>query len=152
MKMTKSSKTPNKGGQPTKFDPETATKVIEKYTQGATDKEVADFIGVHENTLRNWKKASKQFLWSTQEAKEFADGLVEIAAFKRAVGFEYEESSQTDDKITTHKKFAPPDSQMLRYWLNNRKPKNWKERVEVQMDTKDTLMVVASGIKLPIKR
>lgn len=142
----------NKVGRPTEFDQETATKIIQKYTQGATDKEVAEFIGVHENTIRNWKKASKQFLWSTQEAKEFADGLVEMAAFKRAVGFEYEEEAITDKGTTYFKRFAPPDSQMLRYWLNNRKPKNWKERVEVQMEAKDTLMVVAGGNKLPIKR
>lgn len=153
MTTTKSSKTINKVGRPSIFqDPETALKIIQRYQQGATDKEVSEFIGVTEQTIRNWKLSSKQFLWATQEAKEFADGLVEIAAFKRAVGFEYEESSQTDDKITTHKKFAPPDSQMLRYWLNNRKPKNWKERVEIQTDSKETLMVVSNGNKIPIKR
>lgn len=143
----------NKVGRPTEFDQETATKIIQKYTQGATDKEVAEFIGVHENTIRNWKKASKQFLWATQEAKEFADGLVEMATFRNAMGYEYIERKETSDgKIETYYKHARGDATIQRYWNNNRKPKNWKERVEVQMDAKDTLMVVAGGNKLPIKR
>lgn len=142
----------SKVGRPTDFNEEIAEKIITLYAEGKTEEQVAEIIGKTEPTLRNWKKAHQQFFWATQEAKAFADSLVERAGFKAATGYYYEEESETDKGVVVQKKYARPDPTMIKYWLNNRKPKQWKDRVEVQMETKDTLMVVAGGNKLPIKR
>lgn len=118
-------------GRPTAFDEEKATKIVELFANGSTEAEVAEIIGVHENTIRNWKKSHQKFLWATKEAKEFADSLVEKSLFKRAIGMKYYEEAVTKDGVIAIQKYAPPDAQSMKYWLNNRKPKQWRDRVEM---------------------
>ncbi len=67
---------------------------------------------------------------------------VEAALLKRALGFDHEEvhqeavidkkSGEVLEALKTRKvlKVIPPDVRALLFWLKNRRPDRWRERVE----------------------
>jgi hypothetical protein len=113
---------------------------------GGTDKDIAEFFGVTETCINNWKLRHKSFIESIKKGKDLADSDVVVSLNKRARGYEVEETTtaylgeQTDEgtgkitkllKITKTKKHIPPDAIACFYWLNNRQKKNWKNKHEV---------------------
>lgn len=139
-------------GRPTDFNPEAATKIIERFKAGDTDVQAAEIIGKHFNTIRNWRKKYQEFLFATNEAKAEANALIESSTFINGMGYDYTEQVVTKDGLVEVRKHARGDQRAREYWLNNRDPKRWKNRVEIQSDIKDILNVVAGGNKIPIKR
>ena len=51
----------NKGGRPTKYDPKLNGTVEELCRLGATDKELAETLGVTVQTINNWKNLNDEF-------------------------------------------------------------------------------------------
>ena len=111
-------------GRPSKFDEltESDLKHIEFcYKKGFTDKEVAEMIGVVEDTITNWKKAHPNFFVSLKDWKLEADEKIEKALYNRAVGYE---------KADKH---YPADATSMIFWLKNRKPKEWRDKQETEL-------------------
>lgn len=133
----------NPVGRPSEKVPQDVIdKVIKLYVEhNATDQEVADSIGIHVETLRNWKKKDRNFFWATQEAKVFADSQVEKAMFKRAIGMKFTEQAVTKDGVIEIEKYALPDVKAQQFWLKNRQPKVWKDRVELVHEATGKLMI-----------
>ena len=98
---------------------------------------MADFFGVCEKTLNNWKDKNEQFLQSLKEGKKEADSRVVKSLFQRAVGY-----SCPDTKFATHEgiitdtkefiKHYPPETTACIFWLKNRRPDEWKDTKEVE--------------------
>jgi len=99
-------------GRPTKYREEFNDLAFKCALLGATDRELADIIGICEATLNTWKIEYPIFLESIKRGKERADMEVVQSLYKRAV-----------DGDTT--------SQI--YWLNNRRRQNWSNRKEVEI-------------------
>lgn len=105
---------------------ETKLKAIaEMVSKRATQKEVAEFLGITEKTLIKLRKTHQRL----DDAFEFGDeelknNLID-AMYKRAVGFEYEETqtvieeTKTGQKkrITKFKKQSLPDIAAIKYLL-----------------------------------
>ena len=54
---------------------------------------------------------------------------------KRALGYEYEEETYENGILTKKvKKQVPPDTTAQIFWLKNRKPNTWKDKVETDED------------------
>jgi hypothetical protein len=136
----------NEVGRPTKFDEPTAHKIIELFKAGKTEEEVSQIIGIHVNTLRNWKKNDKEFLWAIREAKEIADDLVEAALFTRAVGYAHKEvkimSYEGHSFEHEYVKQVEPDVNAATFWLKNRRPDKWRERKEIELEGKVIQVVI----------
>jgi len=135
-KKNSKEKPKQKVGRPSLFSEVAGTKITELALAGKTDDQVAEIIGVHVNTIRNWKKNNKQLLWSVNEAKQQADEFVEASLFSRAVGYTHPEERifcNQNGGITRADttKHYPPDATSMIFWLKNRKPKEWRDRVEV---------------------
>lgn len=99
------------------------------------DKQIADKIGVSVTTLYNWKNKYPQIDKALASGKDIADAKVENALFKRAIGYTYEETKREGArggaaKITVTTKTVPPDVTAQIFWLKNRKPDRWREKVE----------------------
>ena len=141
-----------KKGRPPEYTEEAGRKIIERYKAGDTDYQVADIIGKHFQTIRNWKKKNQELLYASNEAKREANELIETSTFINGLGYDYTEEVMTANGPQEIRKHARGDQRAREYWLNNRDPKRWKNRVEIQTDSKETLMVVSNGNKLPIKR
>lgn len=102
---------------------------------GLTDEQIAKNMGIAPSTLYEWKKKSKEFSESLKKGKEVIDFEVENALLKRALGYEYEEETYENGILTKKvKKQVPPDTTAQIFWLKNRKPNNWKDKIETDED------------------
>ena len=102
---------------------------------GLTDEQIAKNIGINRTTLYDWKKKEVNIADALKKGKEVIDFEVENALLKRALGYEYEEETYENGILTKKvKKQVPPDTTAQIFWLKNRKPNNWKDRVETDED------------------
>lgn len=102
---------------------------------GLTDEQIAKNIGINRTTLYDWKKKETNIADALKKGKEVIDFEVENALLKRALGYEYEEETYENGILTKKvKKHVAPDTTAQIFWLKNRKPNNWKDRVETDED------------------
>ena len=102
---------------------------------GLTDEQIAKNIGINRTTLYDWKKKEVNIADALKKGKEVIDFEVENALLKRALGYEYEEETYENGILTKKvKKHVAPDTTAQIFWLKNRKPNNWKDRIETDED------------------
>ena len=66
-----------------------------------------------------------------KKGKEIVDIQVENALLKRALGYVSKEQKVTKDgEIIELEKEIPPDTTAQIFWLKNRKPDKWRDKVE----------------------
>lgn len=98
-------------GRPTGYRPEydeLAMKACMAF--GAKDTELADYFGVTEQTLNNWKHKHPSFFESIKEGREGVD----MAVAKRL-----------------YDKAQEGDTTAMIYWLKCRRPKQWRDRQHI---------------------
>ena len=132
----------NAGGRPTKYKPKFTEEARKLCLLGATDKDLANFFGVTEKTINNWKESHEEFLQSLKKAKDELDATVVRRLFERATGYEHPE-----DKIFQYEgrtliqptiKHYPPDTTACIFWLKNRQPDKWRDKSEIDVGFKFT--------------
>ena len=102
---------------------------------GLTDEQIAKNIGINRTTLYDWKKKEVNIADALKKGKEVIDFEVENALLKRALGYEYEEEIYENGILTKKvKKHVAPDTTAQIFWLKNRKPNTWKDKVETDED------------------
>lgn len=128
-------------GRPSKFKPEFIEQARKLCKLGATDRELADFFGVTEKTLNNWKLESDEFLQSLKSGKNEADDRVERSLFARAIGYEHDDLDirVIEGRIeqTPIIKRYPPDTTAAIFWLKNRRKEEWRDKVDVNHGGQD---------------
>jgi transposase-like protein len=97
------------GGRPTLYKPKILPKIRNMAQGGATDKEVADSIGIAVGTLYEWKNRYPEFGEALKVGKEVADCRIENQLFKQA---------------------SEGNTVAMIFWLKNRQPKEWRDRQE----------------------
>ena len=103
--------------------------------EGLTQQQIANNLGISIDTLIENKKKYSEFNNALKKGKEVIDFEVENALLKRALGYEYEEETYENGILTKKvKKQVAPDTTAQIFWLKNRKPNNWKDRVETDED------------------
>lgn len=121
-------------GRPSKFDPAKCAQAEKLCKLGATDAELADFFEVDERTLNRWKVEHAEFRQALKKGKELADAEVGERLFQRATGYSHPDVHITNYQgvITqTHiTKHYAPDTTACIFWLKNRRPDLWRDRVE----------------------
>ncbi len=140
-----------KRGRKSKYKPESGEVVVEAAEAGSsvTDEEIAALFGVNEQTVKNWYKQYPEFLASVKRAKSIADDKVERSLFERGTGYSHPDVHITGKgKIIPIIKHYPPDPTSMIFWLKNRRPKDWREKTEVEHSGNVTLndAAVALGI------
>lgn len=105
---------------------------------GLTDKQVAHNMNIAESTLHEWKKKYSVLSESLKRGKEVVDRQVENALLKRALGYEFKETTQelTEDSMRVTKvitKQQAPDTTAQIFWLKNRKPQEWRDKQETEI-------------------
>ena len=123
-------------GRPSKLKTEYLEQVKKLAKLGATDKQIADFFNVTEQTVNNWKISNQAFFESLKDGKSEADAQVEKALFQRATGYETKEAKVTfEDGRADYieiPKYYPPDTTACIFWLKNRKATDWRDKVETE--------------------
>lgn len=120
-------------GRPTKYKPE-FDKLASDYTElGATLPQIAKFLGVDAATITRWMESHPSFCAAIKETRELADSKVEQSLYKRACGLvKTVERPTKDGGIVTLKEEVPPDTAAAFIWLKNRRPKEWRDKQEVE--------------------
>lgn len=120
--------------RPTKYKAEYCEQAHKLVLLGATDTQLADFFEVTEQTINNWKLQHEEFFESLKLGKEEADSRVEESLYNRATGYSHPEDKvfNNNGEIITHRviKHYPPDPTSMIFWLKNRQPEQWRDRVE----------------------
>lgn len=127
-----------KVGRPPTFNEVVSAKIFELAKEGKSDNQIAKIIGVHPRTLGVWKQNSQEFYLTLKQMKAAADELVEASLYRRAVGFEVSETKTTTDPtsgqtiVQKTKKQLPPDPTSMIFWLKNRKPQEWRDKLDFE--------------------
>lgn len=88
---------------------------------GLTEEQIAKNIGVSVKTLFNWKKTHLPILHAIKKGKEVVDYEVENALLNAAL----------NGNVTAQI-----------YWLNNRKPEQWRNKPKDELNTDRKITVV----------
>jgi hypothetical protein len=130
-----------KPGRKTDYKPEFCKAAAVMVRLGATEREVAEGLGVSEVTLNAWKHKHPAFLKSLKLAKAPADDRVEAALYRRATGYSYDSVEifmvEGKPKMVPYVKHVPPDTTAMIFWLKNRKPLDWRDRKAVALENAD---------------
>ena len=102
---------------------------------GLTDEQVAYNMGINKATLYRWKEKYCDICDALKRGKEVVDRQVENALLKRALVYDYTETTreyipELDEMKTTKKvtKQVVPDTTAQIFWLKNRKPDKWRDK------------------------
>lgn len=118
---------------------------VEHYCEeGADLKGLAKLLGCGLTTLKRIKKEYPEFAELIKVSSEVADDEIISALYKRAKGYEVEETV-TEVKVspsgaaqTTYvkkvKKHVPPDTTAAIFWLKNRS-EEWSDKHDLNIDT-----------------
>lgn len=122
------------------LEPEGLLKIEGWARDGLTDEQIADNIGISRSTLNSWKDKYSDISDTLKRGKEVVDRQVENALLKRALGYEYTETTreyipELDEMKTTKKvtKQVAPDTTAQIFWLKNRKPDKWRDKQEYEL-------------------
>ena len=123
-------------GRPSSFRPEFAEQALKLCQLGATDRELADFFQVTERTINTWKTEHAEFLQSLKLGKEAADERVTTSLYRRALGYSHDavkifaDPKTGAEQIVEFVEHYPPDTTACIFWLKNRQPKDWRDKVD----------------------
>ena len=106
---------------------------------GLTDEQIAYNMGICRDTLIQWKKRYSDISDTLKKGKEVVDRQVENALLKRALGYKYTEvtKERIDGSLVVTKeveKEVVPDTTAQIFWLKNRKPNEWRDKQNVELE------------------
>ena len=124
----------NPDGCPTKYREVYNEQAYKLCLLGATDSELADFFGVTEQTINNWKNEYPEFFESLKRGKIIADAEVAESLYKRAKGYRYTETTSEDGLISKEvEKEVSPDTGACMAWLKNRQKAKWRDKQDLEL-------------------
>lgn len=120
--------------------------ISEWASTGLTDAQISHNMGISVSTLNEWKRRFPQIMDALKKGKIVADQEVENAMYKSAIGYYVEEEVQelsfeaatgNSKLITTKrsKKWCPPSVTAQIFWLKNRQPDRWRDKVIQGVET-----------------
>ena len=153
-----------KGRPPKKMlfwlEPDNLIRIEGWARDGLTEAQIAEKMEVSLNSIWQWKKKSEEFSNALKNGKDVVDRKVENSLLKRALGYEYEETTtevfefpdgtkrKHVKKIT---KFVIPDVTAQIFWLKNRKPAEWRDKQVIESTANGMLADLIDGLKEPVE-
>lgn len=116
---------------------------------GLTNDQIAHNIGVSGRSFADWISKFPSLSSALKKGKAPVDLEVENALLKRAMGYEYEETITEVEELEGGKqkkhvrkvrKHMPPDVTAQIFWLKNRRPGRWRDKVEAAPDNSNELL------------
>ena len=119
---------------------------------GLIEDQIAHNMGISRSTLFEWKKKYPSISDALSKSKEIVDFEVENSLNKIANGYRYNEITRErmpikdqdgiiiDYELVITKvieKEVQPNATAQIFWLKNRKPKEWRDKQDVEMTGKD---------------
>lgn len=152
-----------------KWESEEALAVLRTWKMaGLSDEEVAKKVGVSRSTLAEWKHKHEKIGEALASGREFADRLVENKLFKLTQGYKVEvrkafklrkpvyddNGKKTGDEevleTAIEDEYVKPDVRAMIFWLQNRRPEEWRkleERTEEESDVKRMVVLTPTDVE-----
>lgn len=140
----------NLGGRPEKYLPDYSRQAEFLCRMGATRADLAAFFEVAPSQIQAWACRHEEFGTAIRVGKEPADDRVEQSFYMRCVGFthatqrttrevEWFDDEETGERRSRVKKevtvseetYYPPEWSASFAWLKNRRPAQWRDKVEL---------------------
>lgn len=125
-------------------------KIEDWARSGLTEEQIAHNMGITRKTLAEWKSKYGDICDTLKKGKEVVDIEVENALLKRALGYRFTEVTKervieydptTGEPTGSHlvvtkevEKEVQPDTTAQIFWLKNRKPEQWRDKRDVEID------------------
>ena len=101
---------------------------------GLTNRQLARLFGISTRTLQKWIREDERFAHALKEGKSVADARVARSLYERATGYSHPEEkvfcSEGDIITYVSTKHYAPDPESAKFWLKNRRPHEWRDRIE----------------------
>jgi hypothetical protein len=138
-----------KCGPKPKYDPRYHPQLIKWLARGGlTGPQIAAELKIVEKTLYRWAAENPEIKAALKEGRSWVDHLVEDSLLKLALGYEVEqvETKETERKKGTQtgltvktvrksKLHVPAHPTAIIFWLKNRDPKHWRDKVAEEDET-----------------
>lgn len=113
------------------------SSVLRLAEMGMTNDHIAEFLNIARSTFYEWLNKYPKFSDALKEAKAVSDEKVEESLYHRARGYSHPETKifcNKDGDITEVDtiKHYPPDPTSIIFWLKNRKPAEWRDRIDLE--------------------
>lgn len=141
----------NKIGRPSKRDEWLTPEGLEKVTKwcelGLIGKQLASNMGIGHTTLMEWQRDYPQLAIAIKDGRKVKDLEVENSLLQRATGYQYEEDVYEPDEdgnlvvVKRVLKSQAPDVTAQIFWLKNRNPSEWRDKVEIQNEHSGTIKI-----------
>lgn len=149
------------GGRPTKYKNAYIEQAKKLSRLGATEFEIAQFLGVADSTLRLWMNTHPKFSAAIKLGKGPPNRRTERSLYARANGYTYEaeEIFLVDEVVETPHpvdakappvvtrskkvlrvpvvKHVPPDTGAIAFFLKNREKDKWRDRYDHELTGKN---------------
>ena len=145
--MTKEPGTKSKNGNIAHWSKPEQLELLRGWARdGYTNTDIAEKIGVSEQTLRAYCKKNEEIREAIREGKEVIDFQVEDALLRAARGAKtkevrvlttFYENKLWETQKEVIEKEHPPNVAACTAWLFNRKPEKWKRNPENNMNLDD---------------
>lgn len=142
---------PNKIGRKPKSDywltDEGLQRINEWVENGLSMKQLSQNMGISYSTLFEWQNNFPELSDTIKKGQRVVTEHVENALFNSATGYEYEEETSElmpDGEMKVVKKVkksqAPNPTSMI-FWLKNKNPEEWRDRVEVKNEHEGKIII-----------
>lgn len=130
-------------GRPPIYDPDEHPAAAQELARnGKTIADMAEVFGVSLSAVKLWMHEHPAFMTAVTLGREAAVDRVERALFERAIGYSWPSekllvvsgghgcgSSVVREDITEH---VPPDAAAIKFFLTNKRRKEWAERQQIE--------------------
>ena len=136
------------------YDPARTPGIIRALAQvGHTNLEMSALLNVSSKCLWQWRDKYPEVKAALDDGKSVADQMVVDALYKRARGYEYEET-EVKGVVDEHgksigmkevkkvKKQLAPDVGAICFWLKNRRPDEWRDVYKGEVSANIVLSVI----------
>lgn len=131
--------------RPSKYETDVKDKLflVECWARdGLTNLDIANKLGISHESFYKYQREYVEFSDALKKGKEVIDYEVENALLKRAFGYEYEEVTYEDGKeVKRVTKQVAPDTTAQIFWLKNRKPKEWRDRKDIEANVNNNIAI-----------
>lgn len=155
-----------KAGRPTKYTNEFPEKARKLAAKGLRECMIAKKLGIHQDTLIEYKKQFPEFSEAIKIGREESIGEAENSLFKRVTGFNYKEKreeikeqglkyndegeailTQVEKKTIITTKKVLPDTGAIAFFLKNKDPQNWKDKQDLSIEDGARIIVSLKNMK-----
>lgn len=139
-------------GRPTKYYPALHLPLAEAWAAvGLTSDQIAAKLGINRATLYRWQKDNPDFCDALKKGKALPDDTVQASLFQRATGYNFKAvkifmpANASKPVYAPYVEHCPPDVTAQIFWLKNRRPSDWRDRREVDVNQNDLPAIVVEA-------